>query len=249
MPPERRRTKGHAIPPCAFAGIDTLFDSDDRYRASARYASDEAYWRDYVAALPEPATMDGGPPDSTGAFVRSTVDIPETLASALLRAEQQIGKWPQVLTAIVAAYLFRYSGGRTTVFDFPVAARTKDTRETPGTFANVLPLHIALHAEDTLVDLSQRAGAEIFKHLKHQQYRVKDIKRMAGASQAPMFGPRINIIAFDNSFRFGDSAAMLRYTAVAVDRAERRQSTARLIETRHGRRVEEREVRRIRFSP
>ena len=206
-------TKGHAIPPCAFAGIDTLFDSDDRYRASARYASDEAYWRDYVAALPEPATMDGGPPDSTGAFVRSTVDIPETLASALLRAEQQIGKWPQVLTAIVAAYLFRYSGGRTTVFDFPVAARTKDTRETPGTFANVLPLHIALHAEDTLVDLSQRAGAEIFKHLKHQQYRVKDIKRMAGASQAPMFGPRINIIAFDNSFRFGDSAATLHSLA------------------------------------
>ncbi|PMS18374.1 hypothetical protein C0Z18_17530 [Trinickia dabaoshanensis] len=197
------------IPLCDFAPAETLLHSDDRYRASPRYASDHAYWREYAATLPEPATLNGGPPDSTGAFLRSSIRMPDTLAEQLLRAEERIGKWPQVVTAIIAAYLFRYTDGRATVFDFPVAARSKETRDTPGSFANVLPLHIPMRAGDTLVDLSERVAGEIFKHLKHQQYRIKDIRQMTGAPRAPIFGPRINLIAFDNSFRFGTAGGTM----------------------------------------
>ncbi|WP_257032075.1 amino acid adenylation domain-containing protein [Paraburkholderia bryophila] len=192
-----------------FAPLDVLLQSDAAYRRSARYASDRDYWRDYVAELSGATTMTGGPPDAGGLFRRRSIELSQSLTAALAVAETPFCKWPQLLTAIVAAYMLRMANLGSGVFDFPIAARAKDTRATPGMFANVLPLKVSMSNDDTLATLTQRVDSEIFRHLKHQYFRGKDIRHMLGTAAAPIFGPRINIVPLDDSWRFDGYPATL----------------------------------------
>ena len=207
------RLRGESVPAPQFGTIAAILQSDAEYRQSSRFETDRAYWRSYIADLPRPETVSGLPADRSSDFRRASVPFPPDAARRLSDLEQRVGKWPLLLTAAVAAYLFRATNERATVFDFPVSARPKEARFTPGMFANVVPLRIAMTGADTLETLTQRVGAEIFRHLKHQQFRGKDIRQMQAGEAGPIFGPRINIIPFDNEWEFGGSPATLHSLA------------------------------------
>ncbi|WP_302478704.1 amino acid adenylation domain-containing protein [Burkholderia lata] len=201
------------VPDAGFGAIDLMTDGDRSYRSSSRYANDRRYWQDYADTLPAPETLAGKTPHASGFFRRESTPLPLAFTAQLDRIETQIGKWPLVLTAIVAAYLYRTSNGRITVFDFPVSARTKETRTLPGMFANILPMRLPMTPQMSLVELTRHVSTEVFSHMKHQQFRVKEIKQLRGAVTAPVFGPRINIVPFDNRWEFGESRATLHALA------------------------------------
>ncbi|KVN54720.1 hypothetical protein WT14_29940 [Burkholderia stagnalis] len=201
------------VPDSDFGPIEPMTNGDRAYRASSRYVTDHRYWQDYVDALPATETLAGTAARASGAFRRASAPLPLAFVEQLDTIEARIAKWPLVLTAIVAAYLYRMSNGRITVFDFPVSARTKETRTLPGMFANILPMQLPITPRTTLAELTRQVGAEVFAHMKHQQFRVKEIKQMRGAFAGPVFGPRINIVAYDNRREFGDSLATLHALA------------------------------------
>ncbi|KVM83939.1 hypothetical protein WT05_18155 [Burkholderia stagnalis] len=201
------------VPDSDFGPIELMTNGDRAYRSSSRYVTDRRYWQDYVAALPATETLAGTAARASGAFRRASAPLPVPFVEQLDTIEARIAKWPLVLTAIVAAYLYRMSNGRITVFDFPVSARTKETRTLPGMFANILPMQLPITPRTTLAELTRQVGAEVFAHMKHQQFRVKEIKQMRGAFAGPVFGPRINIVAYDNRWEFGDSLATLHALA------------------------------------
>ncbi|WP_196787269.1 non-ribosomal peptide synthetase, partial [Burkholderia stagnalis] len=201
------------VPDSDFGPIEPMTNGDRAYRSSSRYVTDRRYWQDYVAALPATETLAATAPRASGAFRRASAPLPLAFVEQLDTIEARIAKWPLVLTAIVAAYLYRMSNGRITVFDFPVSARTKETRTLPGMFANILPMRLPITPRTTLAELTRQAGAEVFAHMKHQQFRVKEIKQMRGAFAGPVFGPRINIVAYDNRWEFGGSLATLHALA------------------------------------
>ncbi|WP_338083561.1 amino acid adenylation domain-containing protein [Burkholderia arboris] len=206
-------TRQQPVPDADFGATDLMTDGDRSYRSSSRYANDRQYWQDYVDTLPAPETLAGTTPRASGFFRRESAPLPLAFVEQLDRIETQIAKWPLVLTAIVAAYLYRTSNGRTTVFDFPVSARTKETRTLPGMFANILPMRLPLAPHMTLVELTRHVSTEVFSHMKHQQFRVKEIKQLRGAVTAPVFGPRINIVPYGNRWEFGESRATLHALA------------------------------------
>ncbi|MBN3816192.1 amino acid adenylation domain-containing protein [Paraburkholderia sp. Se-20369] len=201
------------VPDSDFGSIDLMTNGDRAYRASSRYANDRRYWQDYVDTLPAPETIVGAAPRASGFFNRASAPLPLAFIERLDTIEARIAKWPLVLTAIVAAYLYRMSNGRITVFDFPVAARTKETRTLPGMFANILPMRLPITPRTTLTELTRHVSTEVLAHMKHQQFRVKEIKQMRGAFAGPVFGPRINIVPYDNRWAFGDSHATLHALA------------------------------------
>ncbi|NRO95024.1 amino acid adenylation domain-containing protein [Paraburkholderia sp. NMBU_R16] len=204
---------GEPVPASQFGTVRSILEDDAQYRQSVRFETDRSYWSGYIADLPRPETVAGVPADRSGDFRRASVPFPRDAALLLREVEPRVGKWPLLMTAVVAAYLFRITNGRATVFDFPVSARPKDARLTPGMFANVVPLRLAMSNADTLETLTQRASAEVFRHLKHQQFRGKDIRRMQDGDTGPIFGPRINIIPFDDEWHFGGSPATLHSLA------------------------------------
>ncbi|MCA3922397.1 amino acid adenylation domain-containing protein, partial [Burkholderia sp.] len=206
-------TRQQPVPDADFGATDRMTDGDRSYRSSSRYANDRLYWQDYVDTLPAPETLAGTTPRASGFFRRESTPLPLAFVEQLDQIETQIAKWPLVLTAIVAAYLYRTSNGRITVFDFPVSARTKETRTLPGMFANILPMRLPIAPHMTLVELTRHVSTEVFSHMKHQQFRVKEIKQLRGAVTAPVFGPRINIVPYGNRWEFGESRATLHALA------------------------------------
>ncbi len=201
------------VPEADFGAIDLMMSGDRAYRSSPRYASDRQYWQDYVHALPATETIAGAAPRASGFFNRASAPLPAAFIDQLDQIETRIAKWPLVLTAIVAAYLYRMSNGRITVFDFPVSARSKETRALPGMFANILPMRLPITPGTTLAELTRQVSTEVFAHMKHQQFRVKEIRQMRGAFAGPVFGPRINIVPYDNRWEFDDGRATLHALA------------------------------------
>ncbi len=201
------------VPEADFGAIDLMMSGDRAYRSSPRYASDRQYWQDYVHALPATETIAGAAPRASGFFNRASAPLPAAFIDQLDQIETRIAKWPLVLTAIVAAYLYRMSNGRVTVFDFPVSARSKETRALPGMFANILPMRLPITPGTTLAELTRQVSTEVFAHMKHQQFRVKEIRQMRGAFAGPVFGPRINIVPYDNRWEFDDGRATLHALA------------------------------------
>ncbi|WP_369064554.1 non-ribosomal peptide synthetase [Burkholderia gladioli] len=201
------------VPDADFGAIDLMMSGDRAYRSSPRYASDRQYWQDYVHALPATETIAGAAPRASGFFNRASAPLPAAFIDLLDQIETRIAKWPLVLTAIVAAYLHRMSGGRVTVFDFPVSARSKETRALPGMFANILPMRLSITPGTTLTELTRQVSTEVFAHMKHQQFRVKEIRQMRGAFAGPVFGPRINIVPYDNRWEFDEGRATLHALA------------------------------------
>ncbi|MEB2548537.1 amino acid adenylation domain-containing protein [Burkholderia gladioli] len=201
------------VPEADFGAIDLMMSGDRAYRSSPRYASDRQYWQDYVHALPATETIAGAAPRVSGFFNRASAPLPAAFIDQLDQIETRIAKWPLVLTAIVAAYLYRMSNGRVTVFDFPVSARSKETRALPGMFANILPMRLPITPGTTLTELTRQVSTEVFAHMKHQQFRVKEIRQMRGAFAGPVFGPRINIVPYDNRWEFDDGRATLHALA------------------------------------
>ncbi|WP_266156589.1 condensation domain-containing protein, partial [Dyella silvatica] len=192
--------QGVAIPQTHLGAVDALLDDDQAYRRSARYRRDQDFWRDYVRNLADTSALNGQPLGQSSDFWRHAAPISATLTAKLMAAESGEAKWPQLITAAVVAYLYRVSGGQIDTFDFPVAARAKHLRDTPGTTANVLPLRVQPQAGDSLATLARRSSREILRVLKHQYFRGKDIQLMRH-SAASTFGPRINIMPFDYGFR------------------------------------------------
>ncbi|WP_258181509.1 condensation domain-containing protein, partial [Burkholderia gladioli] len=201
------------VPDADFGAIDLMMSGDRAYRSSPRYASDRQYWQDYVHALPATETIAGAAPRASGFFNRASAPLPAAFIDQLDQIETRIAKWPLVLTAIVAAYLHRMSNGRVTVFDFPVSARSKETRALPGMFANILPMRLPITPGTTLTELTRQVSTEVFAHMKHQQFRVKEIRQMRGAFAGPVFGPRINIVPYDNRWEFDEGRATLHALA------------------------------------
>ncbi|MBW8810161.1 MAG: amino acid adenylation domain-containing protein, partial [Lysobacter sp.] len=199
---------GADVPASRLGTITTLLDDDRDYRESERYRRDLEFWREYARGLPETTALNGRPLSRDATFRRCSLPISPALSAALIAAETGESKWPQLLTAAVAAYLYRISGGKVDTFDFPVAARAKGLRHVPGTTANALPLRMGALADESLTELARRSNREILRVLKHQYFRGKDIQHMRPAA-ASAFGPRINILPFDFDYVLDGQPATL----------------------------------------
>ncbi|SEN21075.1 non-ribosomal peptide synthase domain TIGR01720/amino acid adenylation domain-containing protein [Paracoccus alcaliphilus] len=189
--------------------VQTILSEDERYRASDRHARDMEAWRAFLADAPEPAGLDGSPHRTSSAYHRASAPVPADLARALLDAETTAGaRWPQILTALAGAYLQRIAGRSSMLFDFPVAARARATRDAPGMLANVVPLRLDMDSHTALTDLTRATGSGIRHAIKHQSCRSAEILKLTG-SDARGFGPRINIVPFDYHFDFAGIPARL----------------------------------------
>src|ERR1043165_6836215 len=71
----------------AFGSFHDLLDEDAAYRASAEFEQDRQYWRDALAARPEPGslTLSSRPSSRPGRFLRATAYVPASCEAALCK--------------------------------------------------------------------------------------------------------------------------------------------------------------------
>ena len=189
-----------------FGSLTLLGEDDAPYRASELFERDRQYWLERLVDRPEPVSLSGRPGAKSGGLLRQTAFLePSTLDK--LRATGRIAGVSLVamVMAAVAAYLHRLTGAQDLVLGMPVTGRGKGAaRRVPGLIANVLPLRLTVRPRMSLSELAQGAEKEIFRALRHQRYRLEDMHRdlgLVGNGQS-LFGPRVNVTAFDYDLRF-----------------------------------------------
>ncbi|SCK10285.1 non-ribosomal peptide synthase domain TIGR01720/amino acid adenylation domain-containing protein [Streptomyces sp. WMMB 714] len=191
--------EGRPVPEDTAAPLETLWQEEEAYRASERFASDRAYWRELMRDRPTPPLSLAGPAAvASHSFLRSAGTLPAAPADALdeLAARHGSGR-PAALVAAVAALVHRVTGARDIVLGLAVSARlTAASRRTPSMHANVVPLRLPVHPGLTVDELVARAAAALRDALRHQRYPQEELRRDLGAvgTRRPLFGPTVNLM-------------------------------------------------------
>ncbi|WP_269084370.1 amino acid adenylation domain-containing protein, partial [Streptomyces sp. 150FB] len=188
--------------------LDPLFEENEKYLASPRYATDRAYWLDKFADRPHPTTLASREPRINGRFTRVSTalgggdrDTLDDLAHAN-RTTRSV-----ILTAAAFVYLNRMTGEQDVVIGLPVMGRkSAQSRRTPAMVSDVLPLRLRVSGEDSFTDLLKRATTEVNDALKHQRYRSEDLIReiRAGNRTQRIWNVVVNIMSFNDGINLGD---------------------------------------------
>ncbi|KXV10800.1 hypothetical protein CR51_08630, partial [Caballeronia megalochromosomata] len=195
--------EGREPPPRTWGHLAELLNDDNAYRASSAFERDQQFWRDYLADCPEPVILaecmahEPIPADGSTQAIAQMRLSSDTTRRLRRVAERHGATWPQFVTAVMAAYVARLSGQPEVVLGFPVTARVgRLARNVPGMLSNALPLRATLDADTSITDLLGAVSRQSRRVLRHQRYRVKDIRRDVGRieSDRPLFGPTVNIM-------------------------------------------------------
>ncbi|KAF9393945.1 hypothetical protein CPC16_000656, partial [Podila verticillata] len=199
------RVKGVAANECPFGPVSLLLENDARYRVSAQFTRDRAYWLKHCADWPEPVTLANRQAPALHHRLRQTTYLSSQSVRTLASDASRLA---QFMTAVMAAYLYRWTGTQNVVLGFPVTARFGEDRRIPGTVANVVPIRLTVQPDMSLLSLMEQTAQEIQRGFRHQRYRCEELRRELGLTQSqPLFGPMINVMPFDYDLSFGEHAS------------------------------------------
>ncbi len=198
--------------------LDLPARADDEYRASRRFDTDRAYWRQAMAGVGIPASLAHrrGEPEAVSRRIVAPVDT-ETMDLLRHAAEQHSTILPNVLVAAFSAYLARAAAdGDEVIFQFPVAARTTAAlRSTPMPVANVVPLRTGVVGGASVTEALTTTQAALLGALRHQRYRGEDIwadvaadetsGRVRRTAAQERSGPMLNLMLFQREFPCGEA--------------------------------------------
>lgn len=189
-----------------FGELPAVFAEDEEYRQSERRVRDSSYWNEYLTGLPEMPLPAGGKAVSSHSFERATRNLPATLMSRIKQcAGQYHVPWPDLLTALTAAYWQRVGGLAEVVVGVPFMGRMGSvSARIPAMVMNVLPLRIAVEPQTRLEDLLLQVSKGLIKSRRHGRYRSEQMRRDLGllGGRRRLFGPLINILPFEQPPHF-----------------------------------------------
>ncbi|MEV5649251.1 amino acid adenylation domain-containing protein [Nocardia sp. NPDC052254] len=200
--------------------LPDIADGERAYRRSARAERDRIYWRESLTGLRSvPSLSDRvAPPCAVPLAARAVLppDSEDALSAAADRFDAQV---PVLIVATVLAYLARMTGAHDVVVSLPVAARTTAAlRRSAGMVANTVPLRAHVGSDTTVGDLVRQVRLAVTGALRHQHYRLEDIRRDLEPAVAGhgALGPVIDLLLVDESLRFGPATADVEVLSVGA---------------------------------
>ncbi|MFJ3308263.1 amino acid adenylation domain-containing protein [Streptomyces sp. NPDC086549] len=213
---------GEPVPDSGFGTLESVRAEERAYRESARYAKDRTYWTDRYADRPSVATPADLSALPARTFHRCVTDLDATRADALRTVARELSvTWSEVLLAATVAQLHRVTGAPQIVLSLPAMGRLGSVSlRVPAMVRNILPLRVAVSADDSLRDLAARVSRELRAGLPHQRYRYEQLRRdlkLVGG-QRRLSGPGVNIMPFEYDLRFaGHRSTVHNVSAGPVD--------------------------------
>ncbi|NGP08542.1 AMP-binding protein, partial [Rhodococcus sp. 14C212] len=190
--------------PGGAANLRTLYEKDQKYRASARFAADLEYWAQRLEGMSDGAGAE--PVPAAARNVLETVPLSDAATRQLEAPRPVHASSAAVILAAFACYFSRLEGKREVLVNIPVSARTTaQLRRSAGMLVNVVPLRVSVHPGDTVGELEERVQRELVGALRHQGCGIDDIHRAAGhANTMSRFTvPLVNVMLFDQKLQLG----------------------------------------------
>ena len=184
--------------------LAALVEEDVAYRTSRHFKSDRQFWLDSMLDCPEPVSLGIRASPASGQFLRQMTYLPAPtvvqLQSFARRMQMTI---PQVATLATAIFIHRMTEAEDIVLGQLMAARmTETSRQTPAMATNVLPLRLAIQSNMTVEDLAVQVRRKVRAGMRHQRYRIADLRRDLRRVAKPIIGQSINVMTFDYNLLF-----------------------------------------------
>ncbi len=185
-----------------------VWDEDAAYLVSDKRAADAAYWRELMADAPDVVSLAPGRAVTAHRFHRTERRLPAALTERIrARAEAAGVSWPDLLTAVTAAYIQRFSGAGEAVVGAPYMGRLGSaSARVPAMVMNVPPVRLAPNEEAPLDEALVQASKALTRLRRHGRYRAEQLRRDVGrlGGTRRLYGPLINVLPFDQPPRFRD---------------------------------------------
>ncbi|MGW8535176.1 amino acid adenylation domain-containing protein [Rhodococcus qingshengii] len=191
--------------PSRAATLRTLYDIDERYRMSDRFAADREYWAERNTTLAGSSLAEASGPAQTESRLESTL-ISDRSCALLYESENHAAP----VIAALALYLARMTAKETVQIHVPMSGRTTAVlRDSGGMMVNVTPLLIRVAAVDTVGELFAQVQHELMGALRHQRCSLDDIRRDAGVTSGlegedSYAGPMVNVMLFRQEVQLGE---------------------------------------------
>ncbi|MEV5576183.1 amino acid adenylation domain-containing protein [Spirillospora sp. NPDC052269] len=215
-----RLAAGGEYEPQEHGDFRALLAEEAAYRSSERFAKDRAYWTERFADLPEVVTFATRTVPPTMDFVRSSTTMAAAESAGLAVSARRLRTaTPGMAIAATAAYMARVTGDEEVVLGLAVTGRTTElARETPTMMSNIVPLRVTVDPGMTIEALTRTVSRATARALRHQRYRVEDLRRDLGllADGRRLYGAIVNIMPFDYSADFGGSRATAHALALGL---------------------------------
>ncbi|QIB34853.1 non-ribosomal peptide synthetase [Ancylobacter pratisalsi] len=187
-------------------GVDVVLKEDADYRASARRQTDGDYWRALFADRPDVVSFTAGAPASAFSFHRAAAEIdPPAFAALRDIAGRTSIPWPDIVTALAAAYLQRHLATPEVVVGVPYMARLgSPSARVAAMLMNVLPVRVAAPGNLALDAYLATVAKSLVRARRHGRYRSEQLRRdlrLIGG-QRRLHGPLVNLLPFDETPRF-----------------------------------------------
>ncbi|WP_244884726.1 condensation domain-containing protein, partial [Paraburkholderia mimosarum] len=195
------RIRGEKVEKSNFYPISHLLGNDARYRGSFAFERDKKYWMRRCSDWPATVTLANRYAPALRHRLRQTAYISSQSLRELFNDHSRLANQ---ITVAVAAYLYRSTGAEEISLGFTVTARLGEDRLTPGMTANVIPIRLSVHHENSATELMGQAAKQIQRGLWHQRYRSEVLRRdLERLHTQPLFGPTVNLMPFDYGLSFG----------------------------------------------
>ncbi|MBO4207342.1 non-ribosomal peptide synthetase [Micromonospora echinofusca] len=190
---------GAPCPPTVPGSLPRVWAEEAAYRSSTRFAEDRDHWLARFADRPPVVGLTDRAAGPSHRVLRRRVDLSAETVDRL-RAAVPRGGWNTTVVAAAASYLHRLTGAPDVVLGFPVTGRWgRLAKITPGMMMTILPLRLTIHPGDTFAALTGQAAEEIRHLLRHQRYRLEDLRTDLRALDdgRRLYGPCVNLMPFD----------------------------------------------------
>ncbi|MVU81573.1 amino acid adenylation domain-containing protein [Nocardia sp. ET3-3] len=198
--------RGQTAPPGTAASLSEVHEAEMAYRESSRYATDEHYWREATAGMPDRCSLVTATAPASALAREARAQLGEETAARLERAARRFDtSSATVVMAAVALYYARLTATEDVVLSLPVSGRTTAVlRRSGGMIANVVPLRVPVPRAGRVGEVLEAVRVAASGALRHQRFRHEDMRDADGREEfgRGMVGPVINIMLFPAGIDF-----------------------------------------------
>ncbi|MBL1074582.1 amino acid adenylation domain-containing protein [Nocardia sp. 2] len=184
--------RGEPAPPSAAAPLLEVHEAEMAYRESSRFQSDQQYWREITAGMPERCSLVAATAPACALAREARAQLPETTADRLDTVARTYNTSTATLVmAALALYYARLTATDDVVLSLAVSGRTTAIlRRSGGNIANVVPLRLRVARDARVGDVVDAVRVAASGALRHQRFRYEDMRFEDDAAQPPQPSPQ-----------------------------------------------------------
>lgn len=201
-------------------GFEEVVQEYENYRISPKFVKDAEFWRSYCSELPDaasvcPLPLAGVLPSKH--IIRNQTILDGSKVNKIISDCTSIEKKlanVDIVLALISVWLMRLCNKDSLTTGFIFMRRLGSAAiNTSGPFINVLPLPINM--DSRLSAIAVKLASNLRSIRKHQKYDSEDIVRESGHTwdNNPLFGPVINLKAFDYKLDFANLETVTHHVA------------------------------------